>query len=60
MKQIRDITVDPQRGRVTMRFVERNYQGFVMARSQVTVDRAEFERAVREAGMIVPWDEVKS
>lgn len=60
MKSIKDITVDPKRNRVTLRFVERDHRGTVVARQQITISKREFESALRTAEMTIPWQDVRS
>lgn len=55
-KHIKDITINPKTDRVTLRFETRDSWGIV-GRNQITVARREFEDAMREAGIIVPWQD---
>lgn len=53
---IQDITIKD--GKVKMRFVKRNSWGTIESRQQITIPKWEFERAMREAEVTVPWKDV--
>lgn len=60
MKTIKDITIDPVRSRVRIRFVEVDSRGRIIGRQQVTLDQRHFERVLDAATIVVPWNKVES
>lgn len=57
MKHIKDVTINENK--VTLRFQDRDRYGYITARQQITLSKREFEKALRDAGVTVPWHQVR-
>ena len=58
MKEIRSVTVDEKRDRVTIVVVDRDSWGSIRSRKQMTFRKRGFESALRVAEMTIPWQDV--
>jgi len=50
-----EVTVDEHRGTVRLKITDREVGGRLRGVQRVTVGRGEFERALRDASVVVPW-----
>lgn len=52
------VTVNKERRTVRLKITRRDYWGRIASTRQVTFSQAAFERALREADLIIPWKDV--
>lgn len=60
MSKSAEFHVNPERGTIRVTITERRYYGGTARKTQHTFPLKPFERALRQAGVTVPWDQVKT